>query len=95
MAKKKLKRAAPTRTCEGCGKAYHPRKKECPKCGASNPTAGRRRKPRKKVARRKLASSRSPNGNHAIEAAIRFVEQAGGISAATAALETIQRIKTL
>jgi uncharacterized OB-fold protein len=96
MAKKTAKRAAPTRKCEECGTSYHPRRKDCPKCGAANPTAGRPRKRRKKVTRRNAASSRrSASRNHPIDAAIRFVEEAGGMNAATAALETIRRIKTL
>lgn len=95
MAKKTPKRAAPTRNCENCGTAYHPRKKMCPKCEAINPTAGRPRKRKKKV-NRKISATRNPSGgDHAIDAAIRFVEDAGGINAAIAALEKIQRIKTL
>jgi hypothetical protein len=94
MAKKTAKRAAPTRKCESCGAAYHPRRKECPKCGAANPTAGQRRKRRKKVARKRAAATRA-GGNHSLDAAIRFVEEAGSIAAATAALETIKRIKTM
>lgn len=96
MAKKKAKRAAPTRKCEECGTSYHPRRKACPKCGAANPTAGRPRKRRKKVARRvAVASRRSASRNNPIDAAIRFVQEAGGINAATTALDTIRKIKTL
>lgn len=95
MAKKTAKRAAPTRTCEDCGASYHPRRKACPNCGAANPTAGKPRKRRKKVARKVAATSRIASRNHPIDAAIRFVEEAGGINAATAALDTIRRIKTL
>ena len=96
MAKKKSKRAAPTRKCESCGAAYHPRRKECPKCGAANPTAGRPGKRRKKkVARKVAAVRRGSRGNHSLDAAIRFVEESGSLAAATAALETIRKIKTL
>ena len=95
MAKKRSKRTAPTRKCESCGTAYHPRKKECPKCGVANPTAGRPGKRRKKKVARKTLSVRRARGNQSLDAAIRFVEEAGGLAAATAALETIKRIKTL
>lgn len=92
MAKKKsTKRAAPTRKCESCGKAYHPRRKDCPKCGAANPKAGQPRKRRRKNVVRKKATG----GENTLDAAIRFVEEAGSLAAATAALERIKRIKTL
>lgn len=95
MAKKTAKRAAPTRQCESCGAAYHPRRKACPKCGVANPTAGQpRRRKRKKVARKRVARP-AAEGNHTIQAAIRFVEEAGSLSAAAAALETIRKIKAL
>ena len=88
MAKKKAKRAAPTRACEACSTPYHPRSKACPKCGAANPTIGRRRiVPRRGGARGATAGS--------IDAAINFVEEAGGFRAARAALEKIERIKEL
>lgn len=83
MAKKKAKRAAPTRACESCGTPYHPRSKACPNCGAANPTIGRR------------PLARRGKGAGPIDAAIDFVEQAGGFRAAKAALETIERIKDL
>lgn len=95
MAKKKAKRAAPTRKCESCGTAYHPRRKACPKCGAANPKAGGSRKRRSKKVATKKAAARRTGGNHSLDAAIRFVEEAGSFAAATAALETIKRIKTL
>ena len=51
---------------------------------------------RRKAANRKKAARRRWSAeNHVLDAAIRFVEEAGGISAATAALEKIQKIKTL
>jgi Rubredoxin-like zinc ribbon domain (DUF35_N) len=84
MAKKKPKRAAPTRACESCGTPYHPRSKACPNCGAANPTIGRR-----------LFPKRGKGAAGPIDAAIDFVEQAGGFRAARAALETIERIKEL
>jgi hypothetical protein len=83
MAKRKAKRAAPTRACESCGTPYHPRSKACPKCGAANPTIGQRRGPKGR------------GGAAPLDAAIDFVEQAGGFRAARAALEKIERIKDL
>lgn len=84
MAKKKTKRAAPTRACEKCGTPYHPRSKACPKCGAPNPTIGPRR-----------LGPKGRGGSAPLDAAIEFVEQAGGFRAARAALEKIERIKDL
>ena len=89
MAKKKSKRAAPTRACEACSTPYHPRSKACPKCGAANPTIGQRRiVPRGRGARGAV-------GGAPLDAAINFVEQAGGFRAARAALEKIERIREL
>ena len=90
MAKKKAKRAAPSRPCESCGTAYHPRSKACPKCGAANPTIGQRRVVKSSNGRRKAA----PAGD-GLEAAIKLVESAGGMKAAQAALDTISHIKSL
>ncbi len=88
MAKKKSKRVAPTRACEACATPYHPRSKACPKCGAANPTIGQRRiSPRR--------GARGAGGAEQIDAAINFVEQAGGFRAAKAALDKIERIKEL
>ena len=91
MAKKKAKRAAPTRACEGCGTAYHPRSAKCPKCEKPNPTlhgGGKRKK--SSNGRRKAA----PAGDD-LEAAIKLVESAGSMAAAQAALDTISHIKSL
>lgn len=85
MAKKKAKRAAPTRACESCKTPYHPRSKACPKCGAANPTIGPRR----------FSKGRRGANAGSLDAAIEFVEQAGGFRAARAALEKIERIKDL
>ena len=87
MAKKKAKRAAPTRACEACQTPYHPRSKACPKCGAANPTIGQRR-----IFPRRGRGAMDPGQ---LDAAINFVEQAGGFRAAKAALEKIERIKEL
>lgn len=40
--KKKAKRKAPTRTCEGCAASYFPRSAKCPNCGRPNPVLTRR-----------------------------------------------------
>lgn len=85
MAKRKAKRAAPTRACEACKTPYHPRSKACPKCGAANPTIGR---PAKR-------GGRGGASGDQIDAAINFVEQAGSFRAARAALDKIERIKEL
>lgn len=81
MAKKKAKRKAPTRACEGCGTHYHPRSAKCPKCGRANPTLHSRKRKGGKAS------------GEAVAAAIDFVEQAGSIKAAKAAFDTIERIK--
>lgn len=84
MAKKKPKRLPPTRECESCGTAYHPRAKACPKCGAVNP--------RFEItpAQRARESGRSD-----IELAIEFVEKSGGLRAARQAMETVEQIQKL
>ena len=86
MAKKKAKRAAPTRACESCSTAYHPRSAKCPKCGAANPTLH-------SVSRKKKSGRRGAASADAVVAAIDFVEQAGSLKAAQAAMDTIERIK--
>lgn len=85
MAKKKAKRKAPTRACEGCGTHYHPRSGKCPKCGRANPTlhgVGKKRKGGKV-------------SGDAVSAAIDFVEQAGSVKAARAAFDRLEQVKSL
>jgi Rubredoxin-like zinc ribbon domain (DUF35_N) len=85
MARKKAKRKGPKRACESCGALYHPRAKACPKCGAANPVfEGTRWK------RGGKAGDASP-----LEAAVEFVEQAGSIKAARAAMDRIEQIRGL
>lgn len=83
MAKKKAKRKAPTRACEGCGTPYHPRSAKCPKCGRANPT----------LHSRKRKGGKAPA--EAVVAAIDFVEQAGSMKAAKAAFDRLEQIKSL
>ena len=95
MAKKKRK--GPTRACEKCGTNYHPRKLACPNCEAANPTYGRK----KKVVKKKVSKNGRRKGKRvaasgdSLNAAIKFVESAGGLKAAKAAIEQIERIKNL
>jgi hypothetical protein len=91
MAKKKAK--SPTRTCEKCGAKYHPRTAKCPKCGKPNPTAGR--KAERKKAGRKTRKPAPANAGETLDAAITFVEQAGSLNAAKAAIEKIEKIRGL
>lgn len=97
MAKKK---AAPARKCESCGKSYHPRKAACPHCGAANPRAGtkksvKKKRVAKKKAKRQIASKKTSGSKDPLEAAIQFVEQAGGFKQAKDALATIEKIRSL
>jgi uncharacterized OB-fold protein len=91
MAKKKA-RKAPTRTCESCGAAYHPRKSSCPKCGAANPTAGRRKAVKRAAARKKGARVATVD---TLGAAVSFVSKVGGLKNAKAAIARIEEIKGL
>ena len=87
----------PSRECPYCHKWYHARSKECPECGTANPGRGSvARKVKKKVrVKRRTARPTSPTAGNALDAAIEFVQVAGGINEARAALETIERIKGL
>ncbi|HUG89617.1 MAG TPA: hypothetical protein VML55_02210 [Planctomycetaceae bacterium] len=50
---------------------------------------------RKKKGRRPAARTRAAGGGSAISAAIKFVEKSGSLANARAALETIERIRSL
>ena len=96
MARKKT---SPTRRCESCGTPYHPRRAVCPKCGAANPTAARR-KVVKKAVKKKAAVKRRAKKSAAkqidpLEAAIAFAQSVGGFDKAKAAIEQIEQIKEL
>jgi len=91
MAKKK--KQGPTRECESCGQRYHPRTLTCPHCEAKNPTYNVVKKKAAKNGRRK--GQRVAASGDSLEAAIKFVESAGGLKAAKAAIEQIERIKNL
>lgn len=91
MAKKKA-RKAPTRTCEACGAAYHPRKSTCPKCGAANPTAGRTTRRKRVTARKKGARGGTVD---TLDAAVSFVTKVGGLKNAKSAIARIEEIKGL
>jgi ribosomal protein L37E len=101
MAKKGTK--APSRPCEKCGKAYHPRKAECPWCGTANPTARKKggavrsvsANPRLPGRPRKGQGQAAPVNGNALKAAILFVQDAGGFDAAKAALNEIETIRNL
>ena len=105
MAKKALKAYTnkpttfPSRQCPKCGKWYHARAKECPDCGTANPGRGSvTRKVKKKVrVKRRTSAPRgaTSGGGNSLEAAIEFVQAAGGINQAWAALDTIERIRGL
>ena len=75
---KRKKRGAPERACVKCGKGYHPRRKECPHCGAKSPAA--KRSAKKSVAKRASAKqpARAAAPADTLDVAIRFVESAGG-----------------
>ena len=92
----------PSRECENCHKYYFPRYKECPACGAANPsmTGIARRKVKRRAARnaaaRKAAGRRRPAARaDALDAAIDFIRAAGGVDHARAALDRIDRIRKL
>ena len=93
--------AFPSRQCPSCGKWYHARAKECPECGTANPSRGSVSRKVKKVKRRVGAARpgagrpAAGHGGGALEAAIEFVQAAGGIEQAKAALETIEIIRGL
>ena len=101
MAKKAYTRKPdtfPSRECPNCGKWYHARSKECPNCGTANPSRGSVTRKLKKVrVKRRMAAqpSRVSSGGSPLEAAIEFVQAAGGLQNARAALETIERIRGL
>ena len=94
MAKKKV-RMSPTRVCEKCGADYHPRCKVCPKCDAPNPTAVSKKPAKKKVAKKTAPKPKAPATGDPLNAAIAFVEKAGGFRAAKKAIETIEKIRQL
>lgn len=87
MAKKKAR--APQKPCVGCGKSIAAATKTCPHCGAINvkKKAAKKRATKKTVA---PAAKIDP-----LDSAIKFVEQSGGLKAAKAAIEKIERIKSL
>ena len=88
----------PTKQCSKCGKYYHARSKECPSCGAANPTrSGPERVVRKKKVTRRVRRGAPQAGRDgdALTAAIEFVEAAGGVEQAKAALDAIERIRQL
>ena len=85
----------PTRQCEGCGRFYHARYKTCPNCETANPTAGsKRRTVKKRVVRsRKTRPVPSRSGGDVSDAALAFIDRAGGLQQAKAALSAIERIR--
>ena len=108
MAKKAWDRkptSFPSRQCPNCQKYYHARTKECPGCGTKNPTAsGVTRKVKKVRVKRKTSGAarrgvgRGARGQAPVDVlhrAIEFVEAAGGLANAKAALETIERVQRL
>ena len=110
MAKKRAKTAVwdtkpagrASRQCENCGKYYFPRFANCPNCGVPNPAIGsKKRVVKKRITRKKrgrrpaAARAGAARGGNALHAAIEFVQQAGGLDNARAALETIERIRRL
>ena len=88
----KKKRGAPEMACRKCGRGYHPRRKECPHCGAAKPGTPKRRASKSMAPAKKRGASKPVDS---LEIAIKFVEQTGGLKAAKAALEEIERIKQL
>jgi hypothetical protein len=103
MAKKKAgvweKRPAgrPSRECENCHKFYFPRYKECPACGAANPsmTGVSRRKVKRRTVRKAASRRGAGTRTDALDAAIDFIRTAGGVDNARAALDRIDRIRKL
>jgi ribosomal protein L37E len=92
---KKKKRGAPERPCPACGKSYHPRRKECPHCGVASPPAAKKGTKRSVAKRAAAKPARSGGGSNTLDVAIRFVESAGSLKEAKAALDKIERIKGL
>ena len=83
----------PTRECESCHKFYFPRLKQCPECGAPNPKmAGVSRKVKRRAPRRGAAGR---GGDKVLDAAIQFIQAAGGIENARATLGMIEQIRRL
>ena len=94
----------PTKECPGCGKWIHSRSKQCPACEtvitdtapADGKTASDRSVRGRKVARRRVPRpAAAPRNAGSLEAAIQFVQAAGGLAQAKAALDTIERIRGL
>ena len=85
----------PTRQCEGCGKFYHARNKECPNCSRANPTASSKTRVVKKrvLRRRNTRPAATPSEGDVWDAALVFIEQAGSLQDAQAMLDTIERIQ--
>lgn len=91
MAKKK--KAAPQKKCVGCGRSIAAATKTCKHCGAIN-TSKKKKTVRKKPAATKAGRPASAAAD-SLDAAIKFVEQSGGLRAAKAAIDKIERIKSL
>jgi hypothetical protein len=89
----------PSRQCPGCGKFYHARSRVCPNCGTANPTrSGVRRVKRRRIVRRRAPTRgavATRGRGDALDAAIQFIQAAGGIENAKAALDRIERIRGL
>ena len=91
MAKKKRKK--PTRQCEKCKGAYHPRMKVCTKCGAGNPTSGGKRKKVEKTTAAKpsfKAEAEAVAAMLEVGKVVTFAKDLGGIDNAIAALEKLK-----
>lgn len=85
----------PTRECPNCHKFFHARAKVCPACGTDNPTRAASAPQVRRARVKRLGKAVRTNAASPIEAAISFVEQAGGVENARAALGMVERIKGL
>ncbi len=99
MAKKKLKRGMPSKTCVKCGATMHARKAVCPKCGAEQPKPEAKPQPAAAKARKSAPGKRrravvkpAPGG---LPQAVSFIRQVGGLDQAKQLLSQIEEIKKL
>ena len=90
MAKKKAKHKAPSRSCEQCGKGYHPGRNECPHCGATNPA-----KRNKKMSSRgvKATASNGVTLEH-VKAAAELLKKCGDEQTALDAIKEAGEIRS-